>query len=53
MKKGCSASPNSSVCLFDIIKMMTHDQKVELSKRPESVSSPALYCYWADFFIVI
>jgi len=53
MKKGCNASPNSSVYPFDTIKVMTHDQKVELSKRPESVSSPTLYCYWADFFIVI
>ena len=53
MKKGCNASPNSSVVHFDITKAMTHTLKAELSKDLESVSSPVLYCYWANFFIVI
>jgi hypothetical protein len=45
--------PNSTVVHFDITKAMTLTLKVELSKDPESVSSPVLYCYWANIFIVI
>lgn len=44
--------PNSTVVHFDITEAMTHNLKVELSKDPESVSNPVLYCYWANFFIV-